>query len=338
MVHGTPFSKRIMREDIVIPAWEVASKNAEMKIFNFLPSLLSTVYLSIILLYQVSWTYINIFNLKDQFFSMVINFVHADYFWEVMLGFVGFFLGYILITPISEGGIIALINAENKDHEDRKKTIQYGLGQGLKHFLPIFEANNITSLFKLLSILTFTIFLIRLFGIAYIGYVFAAMGFYFILAVLVNIFLAYTRFFIVLENKRAFDAIVASATMALENLGITFKLYLTLILVYVRTLLTVLVFILLPFVLSAIFTYVTIASIKFVFIVLLLALVSVFLVFVSHLNSVLEIFVETLWYRAYMDNKSRNTEHDDHDGHAGHDDHGHDSHGHTDHHDDHGHH
>jgi hypothetical protein len=140
---------------------------------------------------------------------------------------------------------------------------------------------------------------------AYMGYILIAMGIYFLLAVVINIFLAYTRFFIVLENKKAFDAIVSSSTMALDNMGITFKLYITLILVYVRTVLTVLVFILLPFVISAIFTYVTVASIKLIFVGILLLIILVFFVFVSHLNSVLEIFVETLWYRAYMDNKKK---------------------------------
>lgn len=294
-----------MKEDIVIPAWEVASKNAEIKIFNFFPSFLSTFYLSLILLYQVSWTYINVFNLKDQFFSMVINFVHADYFWEVLVGLGIFFIAYILITPISEGGIIALIDAESRGSKGDNKSLNFWLSKWLKYFLPIFEANNITALFKLLSILTFTIFLLRLFGMAYMGYILIAMGIYFLLAVVINIFLAYTRFFIVLENKKAFDAIVSSSTMALDNMGITFKLYITLILVYVRTVLTVLVFVLLPFVISAIFTYVTVASMKLIFVGVLLVIILVFFVFVSHLNSVLEIFVETLWYRAYIDNKRK---------------------------------
>jgi hypothetical protein len=114
-----------MKEDIVIPAWEVASKHAEIKIFNFFPSFLSTFYLSLILLYQVSWSYINVFNLKDQFFSMVINFVHADYFGEVLVGLGIFFIGYILITPISEGGIIALIDAESRGSKGDSKSINF---------------------------------------------------------------------------------------------------------------------------------------------------------------------------------------------------------------------
>ena len=131
------------------------------------------------------------------------------------------------------------------------------------------------------------------------------MGLYFMIAVVINIFLAYTRFFIVIEGMKAFDAISASASMALENLGVTMKLYGTLLLVYVRTILTVVVFILFPFIVSAIVTYAAIAWIKIILLGILMIMLGIFMLFVSHLNSVLEIFVETLWYRAYMDNKSR---------------------------------
>jgi ABC-type transport system involved in multi-copper enzyme maturation permease subunit len=102
---------------------------------------------------------------------------------------------------------------------------------------------------------------------------------------------------------KAFDAIVASASMALEHFSITFKLYLTLMLVYVRTILTVVAFLLFPIALSAILTYATVAMVKIFFIGLLGVLGLGFIVFISHLNSVLEIFVETLWYRAYIENK-----------------------------------
>ncbi len=312
-----------MKDDLVIPAWEVASSNTAIKIFNFFPSLLSTIYLSLILLYQVAWTYINIFGLKDQFFSLVVNFVHNGYFSEIIISAVAFFLMFVLVTPLAEGGLIALIDRVDRTRSTERLT-SYGLGRGLKHFLPVFEANNITALFKLLSIITFTLFLVRLLGTTYLSYILLGMSIYFMIAMVINIVLAYTRFFIVLEGKSAFDAVVASAEMALDNLSITAKLYLTLILVYVRTILTVLAFILFPFLLSAVFTYITIASIKILFVVILMGLLVGFILFVSHLNSVLEIFVETLWYRAYIDNKSRadgqgshhaleHTDHENHD-------------------------
>ncbi len=153
-----------MRDALVIPAWEVASSNTAIKVFNFLPSLLSTIYLSLILLYQVAWSSISLFGGKDIFFKMVVDFVHASYFFEVAIVAVVFLFLYLLITPIAEGGLVALI-----DRADRGDALAgsagFGITRGLKFFLPIFEASNITALFKLLSIITFSLFLVRLFGI-----------------------------------------------------------------------------------------------------------------------------------------------------------------------------
>ena len=174
--------------------------------------------------------------------------------------------------------------------------------RGLRHFLPVFEANGIASPFKLISIITFTFFLIRWIGMEYITGIIIAMCIYFLIAMTINILLAYTRFFIVLQDMKAFDAIIASSRMALEHFGITMRLYVTLLIVYLRTLLTVLAFVLFPFILSAILTYITVASLQILFVGILGVLVLGFFIFVSHLSSVLEIFVETLWYRAYIEN------------------------------------
>lgn len=195
-----------MKEDIVIPAWEIASKNSEIKFFNFLPSFIATLYLAIIILYQVAWTYINIFNLKDTFFQYIINFIHSELFWIIVAIGIGMFILYILAIPIAQGGLIAMIDKISQSHEieavnsgEKKRYMGYAITKGIRHFLPIFEANNITALFKLISIITFSIFLIRLFGSKYIPQILSGMTVYFLLAILLNAFLSYTRFFIVLE-------------------------------------------------------------------------------------------------------------------------------------------
>lgn len=234
-----------------------------------------------------------------------------------------FFCIYVLIIPIAEGGLIALIDkvdtkAANVIGGNRNQSVGYGTVRGLRHFLPVFEANGITSPFKLISIITFTFFLIRLIGSEYTGGIVLSMFVYFLVAMTINIFLAYTRFFIVLQDMKAFDAIIASSRMALEHFGITVRLYITLLIVYLRTLLTVLAFILFPLVLSAILTYITITSLQIIFVAVLGVLVLGFFVFVSHLSSVLEIFVETLWYRAYIENLGQDSlgEHTDHGSHS----------------------
>lgn len=91
-----------LRETIVGSAWEMVTETSLLKKFNFFPSLLSTIYLGCIVLYQLAFSYVYIFHLKDRFFALVIQWVHTSYFWQVVtvLG-IGMLL-YILTTPIAE--------------------------------------------------------------------------------------------------------------------------------------------------------------------------------------------------------------------------------------------
>jgi len=57
-----------MKANIVIPSFDLAHHANVIKKFNFIPSLLSTIYLSVIVLYQVAYSYIIIFQKKDEFF------------------------------------------------------------------------------------------------------------------------------------------------------------------------------------------------------------------------------------------------------------------------------
>lgn len=91
-----------LRESIVGPAWNLVMNTSFIKKFNFFPSLLSTIYLGCIILYQLAFTYVNIFQLKDQFFAVIIQWVHAAYFWQFIGALVIGVLLYIFITPIAE--------------------------------------------------------------------------------------------------------------------------------------------------------------------------------------------------------------------------------------------
>lgn len=303
-----------MRDNIVFPAWRVASESSTIKKFNFFPSLLATLYLSFIVLYQVAWSYVYIFQLKDEFFSLVIDFVHATYFVETVVTVIVFFLLYLFTTPIAEAGLVSMV-AKRDSGEPWQSPYFRAISIGLKNFLPIFEAHNLLAPFKLLSIVTFYLFSLRIFGKEYAVAISVIAALYLVFSIFVGALFAYTRFFIVFQDMRALPAMVASLRMALDNLGVTFRLYYTLVLVYVRTLLTVAAFIVFPFAISAILTYVTIAAVKFVAFAVIGIMIVAFLGFVSHVNSVLEIFVEALWYRAFTEHSKTVPVH-------GHDDHG----------------
>ncbi|MDD2566264.1 MAG: hypothetical protein PHZ26_05835 [Candidatus Gracilibacteria bacterium] len=290
-----------MKSNIVLPSFDIANHASVIKKFNFIPSLFSTIYLSVIVLYQVAYSYIILFQKKDEFFGLVINFFHQGYFIEVVIGIIIGFLLYLLLQPVAEAGVITLIESYSKKDEGKYRVSQ-GFSQGILNFLPLFEYHNFMGLFRLLSIVTFYFLLLRVFGQDYAIIISIILFLYLLFAILVNLLFAYTKFFIIFEKKHVFEAISLSTQMTLTNLDITGKLYYTLFLVYARVFITIIIFTIFPIIFSALFSYIT-SQILFVIGAGILGIFFlVFLIIISHLNSVLEIFVEALWYNAYMEN------------------------------------
>ncbi len=150
--------------------------------------------------------------------------------------------------------------------------------------------------------------------------------------------------FIIFEGKGITQALSASTGMAIRHIGITAHLYYTMILLYLRTIVVALFFLVLPFLASSIIAFFSVMGLKLFFLTIFGILALLFFLVIVHLNSTLEIFIEATWYEAYMWCKKEDAEDGHHDAHS-HDphkdeNHGHDDHiPHIDHHDDdHGHH
>ncbi len=76
-----------------------------------------------------------------------------------------------------------------------------GIFDGLRHFLPLFEAHNVIAVFRPLSIITAYILLLRLFGKAYFEPISYIMGGYLVFSFFLNMCFSYTKYFIIFENK-----------------------------------------------------------------------------------------------------------------------------------------
>ena len=118
--------------------------------------------------------------------------------------------------------------------------------------------------------------------------------------------------------------------MAVRHIGITLQLYYTMILLYLRTILVALIFLILPFVISAIITFFTIVEVRTILLTIFSLISLAFFLVIVHLNSTLEIFVEATWYEAYMlckkEDREYDKEHNTHHDESGHDDHGKEDH------------
>jgi hypothetical protein len=126
------------------------------------------------------------------------------------------------------------------------------------------------------------------------------MGVYLIFAFCINICFAYAKFFIIFEHKKAIESLSASTGLAMRNIAITGRLYFTMILLYLRTIVVALLFLVIPFLISSFLAFVPILGLKLFFLVIFIIIAVVLFIFIVHLNSTLEIFVEATWYEAYI--------------------------------------
>jgi len=71
-----------MKENIVISAWEMITEFHSLKKLNFIPSFMGMLWLFVILFYQLTFTYVYIFDKKDEVMETLLKFIHTDYFSE----------------------------------------------------------------------------------------------------------------------------------------------------------------------------------------------------------------------------------------------------------------
>lgn len=97
------------------------------------------------------------------------------------------------------------------------------------------------------------------------------------------------------------------------------------ILLYLRTIVVAVMFLVIPFLISSFLAFVPIPGLKLFFLVVFIIIAVILFIFIVHLNSTLEIFVEATWYEAYMLCKAEEKS-NGHGESSHHDEHGHDAH------------
>jgi hypothetical protein len=263
--------------------------------------------LSVTLVYQIGHVSLDVMGKESEFFSWL---------WENTAGIIGehritvfssviaigvlYFLINFLIKNIFNAGLIYLIRAYNNQNE-----WEYS---GTKAF--VFWWRKSVKLAEYHSLLFWSkpVYIIYIF---FWGYNFleakwaliSVIAAIFLIALAITRFIfEYARYYIITENKWVFESLGLSLTMTLENIGITGRIFLSLILVYVREIILLVGIFALPFVMS----WLVAMGLGPVFlqgVFLIIGLVYLlFLIIVSMMNSTIELFVETLWYSVFREN------------------------------------
>lgn len=292
-----------MNKDIILNAWDLVNHDTKIKKFYFFPGLISVIFLMIILVYQVIYTYVELFEKKDEALTFILGVFHSGYFMEILIiGWI-FLLAYILIIPIFEGTLIWYISKKETPESDI--SLSDSMGKWLYRFLPLFEYGNLFSQFKFISMINIYLFCLRFVWLNYIMFLNYIFVFLLIISTIINILFAYARFEIVLNNKKAFESLGSSAKIAILNLATTTRIYFFLFLVNIRVILNFWVFLFFPIIIASAITY--IGTKIYLFITLfILSIIFLFLIWVlGYLWWVFDILKTAIRYNAYIEWKKK---------------------------------
>ncbi len=293
---------KLLKDKVIIPAWKIIKNDSKIKKFYLLPWLLSIIFLTVLLVYQSIYTYVEIFWKKEEALVIILKFFHSDYVFEVIITAIIFIIVYFLLTPIFEWWLIKYIHNKN---EDVSLSTSEAFWEWLYRFLPIFEYNNIFSEFKIISILNGYLFTIRFIWVEFINtisYIFVGLLF---LWIIVNIILAYSKYIIIIENKNVFEAIWISTRITILNLKRTFKLYFLMLFLNIRVIFNFIIFLSFPVIIVMALWLITTKIFLVVAISILWLLFISFIFILWYLNAVLEVFKTSAWYYAYIEWKKR---------------------------------
>ena len=289
---------KLLKEKIIVPAWDSIKEDTSIKKFYMLPGLLSIIFLTVLLVYQSIYTYVELFWKKEEALVIILKFFHSDYVFEIMVTAIIFIIIYFLLTPIFEWGLIKYLHAKNSENPI---TTGEAFGQWVYKFLPVFEYNNLFSEFKIISILNAYLFTIRFIWLDYISAINSVFIIVFFLWVLINVMFSYSKYAIVLDRKWVFEAVWVSSKITILNLQRTVKLFFLMLFLNMRVIFNFIIFLAFPIIMVLAIGLITTKIFLFVAITILSLLFIWFILLLGYLTAVLEVFKTATWYYAYIE-------------------------------------
>lgn len=283
---------------IVFPSGEFIATDIgnKAKKMYYLPSLLSVIYLSAVLIYQIVSMYAAIASEKNAVFDLLSQYFRALTVVEIVIVVAVFYVLMLFLVPVSHAGVVYLLHEQHSGH---KQSLVRSFGLGLSRFLELFELHNITGVFHLLSVLTFYAFLLRIFAFEYFWVITGFVGGYFLLASVAGMLFSYAPFHVIFHKKSPFQALNASAAQAITHLDITCKVYIYTFLMNLRAILVSISILLVPALVSWVIGFFHLTPTIGMTLMIIGALLAPFLLFLAHLSNVLDIFLTAMWYHAF---------------------------------------
>lgn len=197
---------------------------------------------------------------------------------------------YFLLHPIGDAAIVSAL--ENPDQSTFKSFLK-----GSGKFFPMLEYSGLSTPFGIFTFLTvlLRLYLMDIFDSVFVNIVTVIWG---VVVLFSSLCRSYARIIIALEGCAVFDAIKKSTVLAINNLGLSFKLMILEIVLLLRFFVIGLLIIGIPLLFISIAVWMD--AIANPFVENIIWILAIFLLlFVSYLNCIAEAFFLTYWYHAY---------------------------------------
>ncbi len=286
---------------ILTPALELIKSDSRIKRFYFFPGLLSVIFFSVLLTYQVIYTYSVLLGKKEAVFEVILNFFHSQYITQALIASGIFLICYIILVPIFEWALIRYIDKAQNEDASRSDSLWHGI----MRFAPLFEFNNIFNMFKFMSIVNGYLFALRFLWLEYISFLSITFTIAFLFSIVLNILISYARYEIVLENKWVFEAIGVSSQIALLNIKTTLRLYVLMFIMNIKVVVNFVIFLIFPIISAFIVGFVSSQTFLAITFLVLWGIFIFLLIILWYLAWVLEVFTTAIWYNAYIEWKEK---------------------------------
>lgn len=293
--------------EIIKEALEFTQNNKRMIFwYSFFPALLATLSGIIYLTYQFfAFKSSALFeNWQSGFWSTVLTIV-----WPIirnnfsgtlpLLIIAGIIvILYFLIPSFCEGAIIQLIARKKNGHPVRSR---HGIRYGLLSFLPLLEYSLLIRTFSLAAILGEASFIVLNLGIDALNALMPVLIILAIVGIILTVLFTYTEFFIVIDGRKVFEAIVKSCTLVVTHLESTLLLSILMLIISIRILVQIIFVLLIPIIIIAslyLFTSSAFPLIGFI----VAGIASLILLYIaSYLGGIIHVFAATVWTFTFLE-------------------------------------
>ncbi len=233
--------------------------------------------------------------LGDLLQSIEWLFSSSAVFWRVIGIGIILAIGYFLMPPIWEASLIYYLSAE-------QKRWSVSLGKWFSQFFPMFEYNGLISFFTLLP---YFIVLSRFRALDLLGniLVIIIMVLWWLIILFAGIFLPFTKYYIVIEDLKPFDAMKKSMSLSLANLWTATRTALLQYALSIRFIINILLFLGLPMLILYVATAFDVTHWWPVATLIIIVSIIVWLL-TAYINWIIEAFFITLRYRLFVEIRS----------------------------------